>query len=195
MPASAFFKMLNKKQKQELLKTCRKAIENYLKYQKKAVFQSADAKLQKRRGVFVSLKNKENKLRGCIGLLKSDLPLLQQTVEMAIAAAFFDPRFEPLKENELKDIIIEISILSKLKKINDWRKIKLGKEGVMLKKNEHCGVFLPQVAKEENWDLETFLQNLCLYKAALPPFCYRDPQVKIYTFTTETFSSQDFKSF
>jgi AmmeMemoRadiSam system protein B/AmmeMemoRadiSam system protein A len=142
--------------------------------------------LFKNLGCFVTLK-KNGKLRGCIGEFPSDKPLWQVIQKTALASAFDDPRFFPLKKEELPFLEIEISIVFPLKKIDDWRKIKLGEEGVLIEKEGRRGVFLPQVAKETGWSLEEFLAHLCLEKAGLPSNCYKDPKTNIYVFRVQSF--------
>jgi len=145
--------------------------------------------LNQKLGAFVTLK-KSDQLRGCIGVFtgENNLPLWQTVAEMAKAAAFSDPRFSPVKAEELKDLEYEVSVLSPLEQINDWRKIELGKHGVEIKKGSNSGVFLPQVATETGWDLETFLGQLCSQKAGLPWDCWKDKETDIYTFTAQIIS-------
>lgn len=138
----------------------------------------------KHRGAFVTLK-KYGQLRGCIGIFEPDIPLSEVIKNMALATAFEDTRFESLKANELKDIKIEISVLSPMKKIDNIDKIKIGTHGVYIKKGRQSGVFLPQVATEMSWDKETFLNNLCAEKAGLPHNCWKDSSVELYIFTAQ----------
>jgi AmmeMemoRadiSam system protein A len=109
---------------------------------------------------------------------------------MAIAAATQDLRFFPVQPEELKDLKYEISVLSPLKEIDDWKKIKVGRDGVEIVAKGRAGVFLPQVATENNWDLETFLSELCLEKLSLPKNCYQDKDAKLYTFTAQVFGEE-----
>jgi AmmeMemoRadiSam system protein A len=108
---------------------------------------------------------------------------------MAVAACSEDPRFKPVSENELKDIDYEVSVLSAPEQISDWQKIELGKQGVIVRKGFHSGVFLPQVAEETGWNLEQFLSELCAQKAGLPPDSYKtDPTVELEVFTAQIIS-------
>jgi len=109
----------------------------------------------------------------------------------AIDAALHDPRFPPVKFNELEHIEIEVSVLSKPQKTSDWKKIVPGKHGVIIRKGMRGGTFLPQVASENNWDLETFLSNLCAQKAGLSKDCYKDPKVDLFTYTAQVFSEEE----
>ncbi|MGB9598768.1 MAG: TIGR00296 family protein, partial [Minisyncoccales bacterium] len=110
--------------------------------------------------------------------------------EMAIAAATEDRRFYPVQAFELPDIHYEISVLSPLQKIDDWQKIEAGKHGVQIRKGLISGVFLPQVATENNWSREEFLENLCLQKLGLPANCYKDKDAEIYIFTAQIFGEE-----
>lgn len=182
------FIFLDQQGEKEALLIARKTLENYFINQKIIEIKVKNQKLlEKGPGVFVTLKKQEN-LRGCIGVFQSNKPLYQTIQEMTLASAFEDPRFFPLKKEELKEIKIEISILTTPKKISDWRKIKLGEEGVIVEKEFKKGVYLPQVAKETGWSLEEFLSSLCFEKAGLSPNCYQDPAVNLYTFKVQEIS-------
>jgi AmmeMemoRadiSam system protein B/AmmeMemoRadiSam system protein A len=117
-------------------------------------------------GAFVTL-TKEGKLRGCVGRFDPSLTLYQTIAEMAIAAATRDSRFEPVATSELKEIEIEISILSPLKRIYSIDEIALGKHGIYIKKGLHNGTFLPQVANDTGWTKEEFLGHCSRDKAAI----------------------------
>jgi len=110
---------------------------------------------------------------------------------MAVEAAVGDPRFSPVTVDELSDIEIEIYVLSPLKKIDSTDEIKMGIDGVLVKKGFNSGVFLPQVATETGWSKEEFLSTLCSQKAGLPPLAWKDKTTEIYIFTAEVFSEKD----
>jgi AmmeMemoRadiSam system protein A len=122
--------------------------------------------LQEKRGVFVTLK-KRGQLRGCIGYIQPFRPLEQAVREMALAAAFQDPRFSPLSRDELGEISVEISVLSPLKRIERPEEIEVGKHGLYIVLGNRSGLLLPQVATEYGWDALTFLEETC-YKAGCP---------------------------
>lgn len=166
-----------------LLKIAREAIEQYLKLGLIPKFEVPE-KLKEKRAVFVTLK-KDEELRGCIGHLEPQYSLAEAVAKMAIAAATQDDRFLPITLEELPKIKIEISVLSPLKKISDLNQIKLGEHGVIVKQGLRGGTFLPEVAKEFNYNLEEFLNVLCFHKAGLPKDAWRDPKTEIYIFTTE----------
>jgi len=173
--------------RENLLKSARESIAYTLKNKKEFKPEKPEnKKLNEERAVFVTLKiNKE--LRGCIGQMFATGPLYLAVTQMAHSAAFKDPRFSPLTEDELKKVHIEISVLTPMKKVKDWKEIKNGIDGIWIKKGYHQGVFLPQVATETGWDLETFLSNLCTHKAGLPADCYKDPETEIYKYQVELF--------
>ncbi len=181
--------MLTAAEQKQLLSLARQTLENYFAGQEPPFLKNPLPGVQEKRGAFVTLK-KQGELRGCIGHLTSPYPLYQTIPELTLSAAFEDNRFLPLDYDELPFVKIEISVLSPLQKINDWRAIKLGEHGVLIKQGSRSGVFLPQVATENDWDLETFLSYLCAHKAGLAPDAYKDPQTKIYIFTTQTFSEE-----
>ncbi len=178
--------MLSVKEGEFLLHLARKTLESY--FQKKDFKLTSPppdlANLYQKHGAFVTLK-KGDLLRGCIGSLEGDKPLYQLIPELALASAFKDPRFSPLREEELPEITIEISILSPLKPAQPWE-VEVGKHGIYLVKGLNKGVLLPQVATEHNLDRETFLRYGCL-KAGLSEDCYQDPKVKLYIFTCQIF--------
>lgn len=184
--------MLNENQKKLLLKIARETLEYYLKGEKLPELKIDDPCLKEKRGVFVTL-HKEGKLRGCIGYIEPVKPLYIAVREMAINSATEDPRFPPVNYNELKDIEIEISVLTLPKRVKSIDEIVLGRDGVIVKRGFNQGVFLPQVAEETGWTKEEFLSYLCLHKAGLPPDAWKDPKTEIYIFQAEVFSEKEFK--
>ncbi len=148
------------------------------------------ANLQQPRGVFVTLK-KKNELRGCIGRIIGDEPLGKLTGAMAWNAAFNDGRFSPVTVDELREIEIEISVLTPLKEVSSAAEIVVGRDGVVLVKQGRSAVFLPQVATEQRWNREEMLDNLCA-KAGLPPGSWKQG-AQLLTFQAVVFSEADFK--
>ena len=146
--------------------------------------------LKKKMGVFVTLK-KDGKLRGCIGYLTGLKPLYLGVQDNAVSAAVRDRRFRPLAKEELEKIEVEISVMTPLQKIDDYKKIRLGTDGVILKLGRLQAVYLPQVATETGWNLDEFLSNLCK-KAMLPPSTYRESKaVEFYIFQAQVFSEKE----
>lgn len=179
--------MFNDVGKRRLLEIARQTITEYITNGKAPDFKEDNPQLNIKRGAFVTL-HKEGDLRGCIGTFTSNEPIYKTISKMAIESATEDQRFRPVTREELDKIKLEISVLTEPKLINDWRKIKLGIDGVIIKRGFNQGVFLPQVATETGWDLETFLSQLCWQKAGLPQDCYKDPSTQIYTFQAIIFS-------
>jgi len=181
--------MLNKEQKKTLLKLARETIEKYIIQGIILKYENKDPVLNERCGAFVTI-HKKGQLRGCIGMIEGNQELYKTIIEMAIESATGDPRFSPVLPDELKDIDIEISVLSPLKKINSIDEIILGKHGVIVRKGFRSGVFLPQVATETGWDKETFLEELCSGKAGLSKDAYLDKDTQIYIFDAEVFGEK-----
>jgi len=136
-------------------------------------------------GAFVTLKI-DGELRGCIGLIRGIKPLDETVIEMAQSAAFNDPRFVPLSEDELDKIDLEISVLSPMTVIDNIEEIKVGEHGLMIRKGYQSGLLLPQVAIEYGWDRETFLSHTC-NKAGLEMDAYKDPNCEIQIFSAVVF--------
>lgn len=180
---------MNKKDQALLLKLVRESIE--------ASFKDSDpdtsnvGHLTQLRGCFVTI-HKDNQLRGCIGFPRPIMPLYEQIITAGKAAAFEDPRFPPLAKNELKDIVIEISILTrpellKVKNPDEYLKnIEIGRDGLIIQ-GKSSGLLLPQVATEYKFDVRQFLECVC-DKAGMDTDAWKDLSNKIYKFHAEIFS-------
>jgi hypothetical protein len=142
-------------------------------------------KLKEPRGAFVTLR-KNGELRGCIGLIEAEGPLYRTVQDMAVQAAFADPRFPPLSPAELDEIEVEISALTPLERIRGPSEIEVGKHGLVIKKGYRTGLLLPQVATEHGWSVEEFLEWTCR-KAGLPTTAWKDPDTEIYAFSADVF--------
>lgn len=146
---------------------------------------------------FVTLHKRSGALRGCIGSLAARRPLIEDVQANAKAAAFQDPRFPPLREEEMEDIVIEVSILSAPEPLpydgpeELLEKLRPNVDGVVLERGWHRATFLPQVW-EQLPEPEKFLTHLC-YKAGLPPDAWRNQDVKISTYQVEKFSEEEFE--
>ncbi len=139
--------------------------------------------LREPRGVFVTL-HRRGRLRGCIGYLEAVKPLARAVQEMAVAAAFQDPRFPPVTAAELAELEVEISLLTTMRPVTHVEEIEVGKHGLYLERGAARGLLLPQVATECNWDRTTFLEQTCC-KAGLPPNAWKEPGTKISVFSAE----------
>ncbi|MBI5024609.1 MAG: AmmeMemoRadiSam system protein B [Candidatus Omnitrophica bacterium] len=178
-------------QKKRLLDIARQTMDEYVRTGKTLEFLETDPRLLREEGAFATI-HKQGRLRGCIGNILGRGPLCQTVRDMAIAAAAKDPRFDPVQAQELKDLDIEVSVLSKPRTIKNADEIILGKHGVIVSQGPgHQGVFLPQVATETGWSKEEFLNQLCAQKAGLAPDAWKDPKTKIEIFTAQVFGEKD----
>ncbi len=178
-----------------LISLARNAIENYLRNNEVLEVKRSDLpiRLRVKQGVFTSLYKYDTKeLRGCIGFPYPTHPLYKAVILSAIEAAVNDPRFEPVSIDELDNLVIELSLLTTPERIDVDsplkypEKIKIGRDGLIIKYKGISALLLPQVAVEQNWKPEEFLSNLCL-KAGLPPDTWLDPEAEILKFNAEIF--------
>lgn len=170
---------------QKLLRIARETMEEYIRHQKIPEFSVEEPELTRKCGAFVTIKSSQ-RLRGCIGYVEGFKPLYQTVIDMAIAASTQDPRFEPVREQELPGLHLEISVMSPLRKITDPQEVEVGVHGILLKRGARSGLLLPQVATEYHWDRQTFLEHTCL-KAGLPRNAWKDPDVEILVFSAQVF--------
>lgn len=140
---------------------------------------SLTSHLSSKCGAFVSL-HRQGRLRGCIGHFGEDVPLYEIVAEMARAAAFEDPRFQPLTRDELDDLDIEISVLTPMRRIQSLDEFELHRHGIYIKKGYRSGTFLPQVADEVNWTKEEFVGHCSQDKAGLGWDGWRDAELYVY---------------
>lgn len=176
----------------KLLDIARKSIEAVVRGQPTPDFTVIEPELYHHHGTFVTVK-KHGELRGCIGRFVSDIPLYKLVKEMAVAAVTEDPRFRyaRLREAELGEIDIEVSVISSLKRIYSPLDFQLGKHGIYIKKGENIGCLLPQVATEGGWSKEEFLAYCCRGKAGLSPSAWKEADTEIYVFTAGIVSEQN----
>jgi AmmeMemoRadiSam system protein A len=146
---------------------------------------AATGALAEKRGAFVTLHRRDGELRGCVGLMRSDRPLLETVARMAVAAATEDGRFAPVTSAELDALSIEISALGPLEPIRP-EEVEVGRHGLLISRGGRRGVLLPQVPVEHGWDRETFLAHTC-WKAGLPEDDWRKPGVELLGFTAVVF--------
>ena len=180
---------MNSSDGEELLKLARDSITSYFD---KAEPDINNSQYSDKQGVFVTL-HKNGELRGCIGFPEPIFPLNKAIVDASRHAAFEDPRFPPVKKEELEQIEIEMSILTvpqllEVKNPDEYLdKIRIGTDGLIIRNSFASGLLLPQVATEQKWDALEFLDYVCL-KAGLPQGAWKDLNNKIYTFQAEIFS-------
>ncbi|MCK4417112.1 MAG: AmmeMemoRadiSam system protein B [Candidatus Latescibacteria bacterium] len=179
---------LSEGDKQQLLTLARTTVECELRGEEPPELTSESQVLNQKRGAFVTL-TKWGTLRGCIGYVEAHKPLYQTVKEVAISAALHDPRFPPIGKEELKEIKVEISVLTPPRRIKEIEEIKVGRDGIIIKKGYDQGLLLPQVATEYGWDLPTFLEHTC-HKAGLPKDAWQDKDTEIWIFSAEVFGEE-----
>ena len=171
-----------------LLTLARQTIAARLKGQTPPKAEESDLGLGQNQGAFVTLHH-QGALRGCIGSFEGQGSLAGTIQEMAISAAFQDPRFPPLASTlELEECHLEISVLSPLKE-TDPESIEVGRHGIYIISGSKRGVLLPQVATDQGWDRETFLDQTCR-KAGLTPGCWQEKKTKVLSFTAQVFGEE-----
>ena len=177
-------------QKKRLLDMARTTVETFVRTGKVPGVEEKDVRLLQEEGAFVTL-TRHGSLRGCIGHIIGEGPLFKTVRDMAVAAASEDPRFSPVTPGELKDIRVEVSVLSRPRAIKSADEIVMGRHGVIVRRGMQGGVFLPQVATDTGWTRERFLSELCSQKAGLPPDCWKDPATRLEVFTAEVFGEKE----
>ena len=183
---------LTPEEQKTLLGIAREAISARLKGARPASVESArlTPRLKEPLGAFVTI-TKEGDLRGCIGRFTSPDPLWEVVGDMALEAAFGDPRFPTLTSTEYPAIQIEISVLGPMKKIGDISEIKIGKHGIYLKKGPRSGTLLPQVAEERGWSVEQFLGYCARDKAGIGWDGWKDKDTEIFVYEAYVFGEQE----
>ncbi len=178
---------LSKEDRNDLLEIARNSITNSVIGKPQKTKPPESQILMEKRGCFVTIK-KKNELRGCIGYILPVKPLYQAVSEMAVEAALHDPRFPPVEVEEIPELKLEISILSPLQLVKSIDEIEIGSDGLYIKKGESSGILLPQVATEQGWGREEFLEQTC-WKAGLQSDAWKD--AKVYKFQAEIFGDEE----
>jgi AmmeMemoRadiSam system protein A len=145
----------------------------------------SDGALAEERGAFVTL-HVAGDLRGCIGSFRPLGSLAGTVARMAVAAATEDPRFRPIRAEDLPELQVAVSALEPPAPVADPSAIEVGRHGLVVKRGWHRGALLPKVAVEQGWDRETFLRHACL-KAGLPPTAWREPDCVVEAFEADEF--------
>lgn len=179
-----------------LVKLARRTVEQFARENTKPpIPDDTPSHLKRESGVFVTLNStspSKNDLRGCIGRPYPTDVLVQATIDSAFDAAANDPRFPPVKEEELDSITIEVSLLTPPEEIECStpeeliKEVEIGCDGLIAAKGGRRGLLLPQVPVEWNWDAEEFLRHTCR-KAMLPMEAWREPDTKFMKFQAEIF--------
>jgi uncharacterized protein len=182
---------------EKLIKIARDAISAYFEGKEYEVPAELKKEFKYERGVFVTLYVK-NALKGCIGYPEPIMPLAESVANCAKAAAFEDVRFPSLKQEQVKDLRVELSILTEpqlieVSKASDYlKKIEIGKDGLIVKDEYGSGLLLPQVPVEWKWDVKEFLDNTCR-KAGLEPSSWKNMRKSIYKFQAQIFTEENGK--
>lgn len=178
----------------KLVFLARKNIESYLNTRKNIPIQDIPESFKVNCGVFVTLHTyPKHSLRGCIGYPEPVLPLIDALLDASVSSATRDPRFSKVRPDELKNLVVEVTVLTppKLIQVSSAEKypseIEVGRDGLIVELGYRKGLLLPQVPVEEKWDSEDFLCHTCI-KAGLPLDCWMDKNVKIYRFQGQIFS-------
>lgn len=187
--------MLTLVQGRKLITLARDSIVTYFSKKNPRVSKEIKDEFSEKRGIFVTL-SKEGKLRGCIGFPEPIYALYEAVINAARSAAFSDPRFPPLDKDEIDRITIEVSVLTAPRLIevrnpeDIVKKIKVGKDGLIVRGTFNSGLLLPQVAVDYKWDAKTFLEQTCV-KAGLPANTWADfDACRIYKFQSQVFSEK-----
>jgi len=190
---------LTQEEGESLVKLARKTVKEYLKTGKIInVPEDLSPKLLQRCGVFVTI-NKltagKRELRGCIGYPYPTTMLAQAIIECTISSATRDPRFYPISQDELDQVVFEVSVLTPPEQVNVENpkqfpsKIKVGEDGLILERGFCKGLLLPQVPVEQGWDEEEFLSQCCI-KAGLPPDNWLIKTTKVHKFQAIVFEEE-----
>jgi AmmeMemoRadiSam system protein A len=174
-----------------LINLARESISSAFKGKSIEVPKDVKKRFKDKQGAFVTLKIKKE-LRGCIGFIEAIYPLYETVARASVAAAFGDPRFPPLSEEELPELKIEVSVLTKpalMKGSHDDypKKVEIGKHGLIVEMGYFKGLLLPQVFTEYKCTPLKALDMTC-DKANLSKGCWKDDKCKVYTFSCEIFN-------
>jgi AmmeMemoRadiSam system protein A len=176
---------LSELDRQKLLRLARQAITEAVTHRKLPAAIPHDGIFGEHRGVFVTV-HVRGELRGCIGTTEPHEPLADAIVRCGASAALQDPRFPPLRSEELPAMQLEISVLSPLATLRP-DEIEIGRHGLVISDETHRGLLLPQVAVEHHLTREQFLSETC-HKARLPRDAWQLPSIRLQSFTCEVFA-------
>ena len=181
-------------QAEKLIKVARDSISSFFDGKEYKVPAEVKQEFSIERGVFVSL-YVDNDLIGCIGFPEPVMELAEGVATAAKNAAFEDPRFPPLKKDQMRGLRVELSVLTEPEIIevsepSEYPKnVEVGVDGLMIKDEFGTGLLLPQVAVEWKWDATEFLNNACK-KAGLEPDCWNNMKKNIYKFQAQLFTEE-----
>ncbi len=178
------------------VKVVRRAVEEYIQRREIPKFEFPE-KFNAKSGVFTTISRyPSHALRGCIGFPEPVFPLHEALVKSAISAALDDPRFPPMRREELTHIVFEVSLLTPpeeikvVKRKELFRDIKIGMHGLIAEHGFYRGLLLPQVPVEWGWKVKQFFEETC-GKAGLPSDCWKDSNTRFYKFSAEIFEEDE----
>jgi AmmeMemoRadiSam system protein A len=145
-----------------------------------------DEILHRPAGAFVTLHAEDGELRGCIGSIEARAALFRAVHSSALSAAFRDPRFPPVRREELPRLQLEISVMGPIEPVTNVEEILVGRDGLIIRRGHYAGLLLPQVATEYGWDRQVFLDQTCV-KAGLSRGAWCEPGTRIEKFAAEVF--------
>ena len=184
--------MISEENGQYLVEVAKNAISTYLETGRRPFIpEDCPEELKEELGVFVTL-NKKHRLRGCIGYPEPVKSLIESTIDVAIAAAFDDPRFPELKKEEYNDLEFEVTVLTQPELIEIahpdqyLKEIEIGRDGLIIQKGYARGLLLPQVAPENGFSVEDFLDHTCM-KAGISADSWMDESCDVYKFQGQIF--------
>ena len=175
--------MIGLEDRQRLLALARRAIEARVRREPPPAPDRGGA-LEWPRGAFVTIHCRGD-LRGCLGRLDPEGSLAATVAHLAASVSDSDPRFEPVRPGELKDLDVEISVLTPEREVPSIADVEIGRHGLIVEQGGRRGLLLPQVAAEYGWDAETFVSHTCL-KAGLPAYAWQH-DARISRFDAEVF--------
>jgi len=183
-----------------LVRLARRAVEYYFEHgEVMPVPDDTPPRLLRKGAAFVTIETfysyEVRELRGCIGYVEPVKPLAEAVIDVALQAAFHDPRFPPLRREELPRVTFEVSVLGPLERLPDdplerLRSFEIGRHGLVARRGFFQGLLLPQVPVEYLWDEETFLAETCV-KAGMEPGCWLDPETEFYRYSARLWRERD----
>ena len=184
--------MISDQSGEYLVNLAKESVKYYLKNGKRLVKpEDYPIELDDELGVFVTL-NKNNNLRGCIGYPEPVKSAIDATMDVALSAAFSDPRFPEVKEDEFESLEFEVTVLTKPELITVahyeqyFDEIEIGRDGLIIQKGFAKGLLLPQVATENLFTKEEFLEHTCM-KAGISADSWMDESCDVFKFQGQIF--------
>ncbi|HLU69127.1 MAG TPA: AmmeMemoRadiSam system protein A [Kofleriaceae bacterium] len=182
---------LGRDEKREILRIARATAEEFLRSGRVPPGRPHRRSLLAGAGAFVTLRRRGGELRGCVGTQSEEQPLYRTVQEMVVAAATRDPRFPPVRDEEIAGLVIEVSVLGEHAPVRHAGEIEIGVHGVAVSCRGKRGLLLPQVAQEGGWTAEELLARVC-GKAELPDDAWQLPDVAVERFTAQVFDEVEF---